>query len=59
VLTVVRATQTRRKQLRKAAAQIEPKKYLGVVYNATQSDIRKNYYHTYYSGNYSGNGQQK
>jgi protein-tyrosine kinase len=59
VLTVVRANQTRRKQLRKAASQIDSKKYLGVVYNATQSDIRKNYYHTYYSGNYTGNGHQK
>ncbi|MFZ0637816.1 MAG: CpsD/CapB family tyrosine-protein kinase [Candidatus Acidiferrales bacterium] len=57
VLTVVRANQTKRQLLRKAATQIDPKKNLGVIFNATQSDVHKSYYHAYYSG--SGNGHQK
>ncbi len=51
VLMVVRANQTKRQLLRKAVQQIDPKKNLGVIFNATDSDIHKSYYHAYYSGN--------
>lgn len=51
VLMVVRANRTKRQLLRKAVAQIDPKKNLGLIFNATDSDIHKSYYHAYYSGN--------
>lgn len=51
IMLVVRANQTKRQLLRKAVAQIDPKKNLGVIFNATDSDIHKSYYHAYYSGN--------
>jgi Mrp family chromosome partitioning ATPase len=51
VLMVVRANRTKRNLLRKAVATIDPKKNLGVIFNATDSDIHKSYYHAYYSGN--------
>jgi len=55
VLVVVRANQTKRVLLRKAAGQVDPKKFLGAVYNAAQTDVNRHYYHAYYSGN----GHQK
>ena len=51
VLMVVRANRTKRNLLRKAASTIDPKKNLGVIFNATDSDIHKSYYHAYYAGN--------
>jgi protein-tyrosine kinase len=43
VLMVVRAQQTRRDALRKSASQIDAKKLLGVVYNATVEGSRHRY----------------
>ena len=51
VLMVVRANRTKRQLLRKAVATIDPKKNLGVVFNATDSEMHKSYYHSYYAGN--------
>jgi capsular exopolysaccharide synthesis family protein len=51
VLMVVRANRTKRNLLRKAVGTIDPKKNLGVIFNATDSEINKSYYHAYYSGN--------
>ena len=51
VLAVVRALQTQRTLLRKASAQIDPKKLLGIVFNATESEHRNGYYNRYYTGN--------
>jgi capsular exopolysaccharide synthesis family protein len=44
VLLVVRARHTRREELKKSASQIDAKKLLGVVYNATD-EVRHNYYY--------------
>ncbi len=51
VLVVVRALQTQRSLLRKASAQIDPKKLLGIVFNAAESERRNGYYNRYYTGN--------
>jgi capsular exopolysaccharide synthesis family protein len=51
VLMVVRANRTKRQLLRKAVATLDPKKNLGVVFNATDAEMHKSYYHTYYAGN--------
>lgn len=51
IVLVVRAQRTQREVLQKAAAQIDPKKLLGIVYNATQSEHRKSkYYNPYFGG---------
>jgi capsular exopolysaccharide synthesis family protein len=47
VLMVVRALQTKRDVLQKTANQIEPKKLLGVVYNAAESHANKYPYQAY------------
>ena len=49
VLLVVRALRTPRAGLRSAAAQIDSRKLLGVVYNGTQFDVDKNGYRPYHS----------
>jgi protein-tyrosine kinase len=43
VLVVVRALQTQRDQLRKAALRIDPKKLLGIVYNGAQVSAQSEY----------------
>ena len=47
VLVVVRARSTRRELLRKTASQIDSKKLLGVVFNATESGTGGYYYYLY------------
>jgi len=54
-LVVLRALQTQRSLLRKASAQIDPKKLLGIVFNAAESERRNGYYNR----NYTGNVKQK
>lgn len=50
IVFVVRAQRTHRELLQKAAAQVDPKKLLGIVYNATQSESRKSKYNNPYIG---------
>jgi capsular exopolysaccharide synthesis family protein len=44
IVLVVRAQRTKRDLLQKAAAQVDSKKLLGIVYNATESDIENSEY---------------
>jgi len=44
VLIVVRARHTRRNELQKSAGQIDSKKLLGIVYNATEGVRHNSYY---------------
>jgi capsular exopolysaccharide synthesis family protein len=50
IVFVVRAQRTHRELLQKAATQLDPKKLLGIVYNATQSESRKSKYNNPYIG---------
>jgi protein-tyrosine kinase len=51
IVLVVRAHRTQRELLQRAAAQVDSKKLLGIVYNGTQSEHRKSKYnHPYLSG---------
>jgi protein-tyrosine kinase len=56
VLVVVRAQHTPREILKKAAAQLEAKKLLGVVYNGAVAIDRNHYQHAGYYGNGKDNG---
>jgi capsular exopolysaccharide synthesis family protein len=57
VLVVVRALQTRRELLKKASAQVDAKKFLGLVFNGSVATSRDSCHHADYYGN--GNGNQK
>jgi capsular exopolysaccharide synthesis family protein len=51
VLMVVRAHHTKRELLHKSAAQLNPKKFLGLVYNAVENGLHNRYpYRTYKAG---------
>ena len=50
------AQNTQRQVLRKAAAQVDAKKLLGVVFNAADSGGSNKYYYRYY---YGGNSEHK
>jgi protein-tyrosine kinase len=55
VLVVVRALRTRRELLKKASTQVDPKKFLGLVFNGAAATSRDGYHHA----GYYGNGKQK
>ena len=48
IVLVVRAQFTNRNLLQKAAAQVDSRKLLGIVYNASQNESRNSGYHTAY-----------
>jgi receptor protein-tyrosine kinase len=54
MLMVVRALHTKREVLQECAKQIDSKKLLGLVYNATENGLQRRYYSRYY---HSDSGQ--
>lgn len=48
IVFIVRSHRTHRELLQKAAAQVDSKKLLGIVYNATQNEVKKSKYNNPY-----------